>query len=64
MSASRLLIENRAMATVAGEEYEFGYVAIEGCVIPAVRAPDERAGARSPALRERPEEATLSATDT
>jgi cytosine/adenosine deaminase-related metal-dependent hydrolase len=50
VSASRLLIEGCAVATVAGEEYESGYVAIEGPLISAVgsgRAPDEqRKGAR------------------
>ncbi len=61
MNTSRLLIEDCAIATVAGEEYEFGYVAIEGCVISAVgggRAPDEQAGG-SRRLSERAEEATL-----
>ncbi|MDQ3589922.1 MAG: 8-oxoguanine deaminase [Actinomycetota bacterium] len=50
MSTSRLLIEDCAIATVAGEEYESGYVAIEDGRISAVGsggAPDEhREGAR------------------
>jgi cytosine/adenosine deaminase-related metal-dependent hydrolase len=36
MSAPRLLIENCAIATVAGDEYDSGYVAIEGSRISAV----------------------------
>ena len=36
MNASRLVIEGCAVATVAGEEYESGYVAIEGTMISAV----------------------------
>jgi hypothetical protein len=59
VSASRLVIEGRA--TVAGEEYESGYVAIEGCLISAAgtgRAPDEQAGA-SRRLADRAEEVAL-----
>jgi cytosine/adenosine deaminase-related metal-dependent hydrolase len=44
MNASRLVIEDCAVATVAGEEYESGYVAIEGTRISAVgngSAPEE-----------------------
>jgi cytosine/adenosine deaminase-related metal-dependent hydrolase len=50
VSASRLVIEGCTIATVAGEEYESGYVAIEAGLISAIgsgRAPDEhREGAR------------------
>jgi cytosine/adenosine deaminase-related metal-dependent hydrolase len=50
MSASRFVIEDCAIATVAGEEHESGYVAIEGSLISSIgsgRAPDEhREGAR------------------
>ena len=49
MNASRLVIEGCAVATVAGEEYESGYVAIEGTMISAVGdgpAPEEYRGGR------------------
>ena len=44
MNASRLVIEDCAIATAAGDDYEFGYVAIEGGRISSVgsgRAPEE-----------------------
>jgi cytosine/adenosine deaminase-related metal-dependent hydrolase len=44
MNASRLVIEDCAVATAAGDEYESGYVAIEGGKISSVgsgRAPEE-----------------------
>ncbi|MDP8949563.1 MAG: amidohydrolase family protein, partial [Actinomycetota bacterium] len=47
MNASRLVIEDCAVATVAGDEYESGYVAIEGALISSVgsgRAPEEYRG--------------------
>jgi cytosine/adenosine deaminase-related metal-dependent hydrolase len=47
MTASRLVIEDCAIATVSGDEYESGYVAIEGSRISSVgdgEAPEEYRG--------------------
>jgi hypothetical protein len=54
VSASRLRIEDCAIATVAGEEYESGYVAVEDGRISEVgggRGPDEQAAGSPRELR-------------